>query len=88
MIRFEDILFHQPQVMEQVRTCAGLSTLRKKQHYIYLLEDAKGRSSTFLEAMTKYGSSRGRLDPFLIEDLQFAKSHLDMDLMRLFHYRI
>ena len=85
IIRFEDTLFHAEQVMQAIHDCVGVPT---NHSYEYLLNAAKdhGRSSSFVQALQKYGTDEGRLDGLSRDDLEYARTALDPKLMHLLHY--
>lgn len=84
-VRFEDIIFNAEKVMHVVAACAGLSV---NSPYRAMLEPSKdhGGSSSLLSAMIHYGTSAGRFDGMLPEDLEYAQVALDKELMQRFHY--
>ncbi|KAL7565086.1 hypothetical protein ACA910_005094 [Epithemia clementina (nom. ined.)] len=94
MIRFEDILFHTPQVMDAIRRCAGGEW--KNSHFNYQTASSKGGKKYFedikpqtsmLSAIIKYGQDNGRRTRNMTKyDLIFARKHLDQRLMDAFHY--
>lgn len=85
-IRFEDMLFHQEEVLKQITQCAGVSLQRST--YRYLLEKSKshGRSSDFFSAIVKYGSKKGRHKCMTKPDMDYARTALDSKLMETFKY--
>ena len=91
MTRFEDILFHQKEVFEQIMNCIGLRNHRDhhEREYQYGVDTAKnhGRSSDLVSAIIKYGTDRGRTSGFMTRDLQYAKDALDPELLQIFRYK-
>jgi hypothetical protein len=91
MVRFEDIIFHPKQITQTICECAG-GQLHTNQPFIYVVDSAKkgaahGTDKTsYVDALVKYGTERGRYTGFTRDDLQYALKHLDPDLMRLFGY--
>jgi len=86
IVRFEDTLFHAETVMEKIGECVGHSM--KKPHR-YFLEAAKesGKSRDLVNALSKYGSSRGRLSGLARSDFDYAQKALDPEMMSILHYR-
>jgi hypothetical protein len=91
MVRFEDIVFHPKQVTQTVCECAG-GQLHTNMPFQYVVESAKKGSAhgsektSYVDALSKYGTETGRYVGFTSDDLQYAQTHLDPDLMRLFGY--
>ena len=87
MIRFEDILFHVPEVLKAIFECLGIQR-GEGIPFRYHTERAKnhGGKTDFVDAIIKYGTSDGRTDGYESRDLNYAKKALDSELMNLFHY--
>jgi hypothetical protein len=94
MVRFEDLVFFPKQVTRTVCECAGGELNKEPFHYV--TESAKHGTSahgklsvrtTYVDALVKYGTERGRYDGYEPGDLRYAARHLDRELMRLFHYK-
>lgn len=86
MIRFEDTLFHAEKVMQIVNECVGSSESEITPFLYHLGKSKRGPSSDFPTALGKYGSERGRYDGMAEVDREYARSALDANLMRTFHY--
>jgi len=86
MIRFEDTIFHAEEVMRKVSQCVGIPM---RNTYQYYLKEAKshGNSVNFLTAMSRYGTDVGRIDNLTIQDLMYARTALDSELMEILHYQ-
>ena len=91
MVRFEDIVFHPKQVTQMVCECAG-GKIHPYTPFRYVVESAKKGSAhgtektSYVDALVKYGTEAGRYTGFTEDDLEYARKHLDPDLMRLFGY--
>mmetsp|Transcript_16719 Transcript_16719/g.31675 ORF Transcript_16719/g.31675 Transcript_16719/m.31675 type:complete len:422 (-) Transcript_16719:833-2098(-) len=91
MIRFEDILFHLDKVITQVCHCGG-GKLINHENGIHLKSESvkKGGShqgsSGLLSAIIRYGSDKHRLDGMTKEDIEYATSNVNADLMKSFGY--
>jgi hypothetical protein len=89
IVRYEDLLFHAEQVIQEVCSCAG-GKMRLKDKLIYK-HAPKGhihKSDTgFIKAVVQYGNAQMRRKGFLLEDLKYAYKHLRSDLMDIFHYQ-
>lgn len=86
IIRFEDTLFHAEKVMELIVECVGETM---KAPFQYHLEAAKehGKPADFIAALSKYGREEGRYGGLTDDDMSYAQSALDSELMHLFHYK-
>jgi hypothetical protein len=88
MIRFEDTLFHPKEVMRQVCQCGGAQTSKTLN---YLVDEAKWNhkhaQNNMVSAMIKYGTDAGRYHNMTEEDKQFARSALNPELIKAFHYQ-
>lgn len=96
LVRFEDLIFFPKQVTKTVCECAG-GELNPIRPFIFVTDSAKrgtgqhGKKSertTYIDALIKYGTEKGRYDGYESADLQFAREHLDPKLMELFQYRL
>jgi hypothetical protein len=95
LVRYEDVVFHPKQITRTVCECAG-GRLNIDDHpdrgFVYVTESAKkgaahGKTKTsYVDALIKYGTEAGRYDGFERADLEYARNHLDPELMRLFGY--
>lgn len=90
MVRFEDILFNGPSLVKSLSDCLGFKW--SIESFKYVLEESKthgsGAGSGFLSGLMRYGSHAGRLQRWTGPDLEYAKRHLDQDLLDLFHYSL
>ena len=90
IIRLEDMMFHAPEVITKVCECGG-GTMRKKFHYT--LGSAKGSggphkgANGLVSAIVKYSDEAKRVEGFTKDDLDFARSKLNKNLMDTFGYR-
>ena len=91
IVRFEDLVFHPKQVTQAVCECAGGEMNQQPFHYI--VDSAKkgdgahGKERTsYVDALVKYGTEKGRYKGMTGEDLRFAKRYLDPALMEMFGY--
>ena len=94
IVRFEDIIFHPKLITRTVCECAG-GEMNRNKPFKYIVDSAKkgaahgaqGQRTSYVDALVKYGTEAGRYKGFEEADLEYAKQHLDPDLMRLFGYR-
>lgn len=86
IIRFEDQLFHGEKVMKLISECSGLPM---KEPFTYMFNKSKvhGNPESFISAMSKYSSLKGRQTTMVPDDLNYAKTALDPELMRIFRYK-
>jgi hypothetical protein len=91
LIRFEDTLYHPKEVLKQVCQCGGAQLIDHQQHS-YLVDEAKWNhkhsQNNMISAMIKYGTDHRRYNNMTEDDLQFARSSLNRDLMTAFHYKV
>ena len=90
IVRFEDIIFRQKELMRQICTCAG--AVPTEDAFSYVVGAGKWGtshkgSSNLISAIVKYGSDQHRFDGMTKLDLKYASQYLDPDLMRFFQYR-
>ena len=90
IIRFEDLIYYPHRVVQTVCECAG-GQLRNKFHYI--VDSAKkgdaahgAVKTSYLDALIRYGTKKGRYKGFQPRDLEFAGAHLNPNMMRLLGY--
>lgn len=86
MIRFEDTLFHAERVMHLITECAGIETDEPFKYHIDSSKHLKS-SADFVTALGKYGSADGRYDGLTPPDMKYLQTHLDEELMKVFHYK-
>jgi len=94
IVRFEDLIFHAKSVITTVCQCAG-GTMQPK--FSYITNSAKKGTpgahgsrqdrTSFVDAIIRYGKDTSRLDGFTTDDIEFARSHLNLHLMDLFAYQ-
>ena len=88
MIRFEDFLFHGKEVMDMVCKCGGA---HQSSRFTYLVDEAKWShkhaQNNMVSAMVKYGTDGGRYQNMTHEDLEFAHTALNRDLVKAFGYQ-
>ena len=91
MVRFEDLIFHAEETVGEICKCGG-GTLKKR--FRYVEDSAKGQggphagSAGFLASLITYGNRTLRMEGILKEsaDVEYARKHLDGDLMDLIGY--
>jgi hypothetical protein len=93
LVRFEDLIFHAKEVTTKVCECAG-GTMQPK--FTYITNSAKKGTpgahgskqdrTSFIDALVRYGKDTDRLNGFTKEDIEFARSNLNLELMGLFSY--
>lgn len=98
IVRFEDVIFHPKEVTKLACECAGgkLNKPNKRtgQNFVYITESAKKgaahgtEKTSYIDAIVKYGTIKGRYNGFYSEDLKFAKENLDPNLVNLFGYKL
>jgi hypothetical protein len=94
IIRFEDVVFHPKEVTKLACECAG-GRLRPNQKFIYITDSAKkGKAhgndkdkTSYVDALVKYGTVKGRYSGYYNQDIEYANSHLDPNIMNLFGYQ-
>lgn len=95
LVRFEDLIFFPQQVTKAVCECAG-GELNPHRPFKFIVESAKkgdsahGKKSertTYIDALVKYGTEKGRYKGYTREDLDYVRKHLDPRLMELFRYK-
>ena len=95
VIRFEDMLFHTVQVMDEIRTCLGAAW--KHEEFVFQAAPAKthpyfakfkNAPSSLVSAMIKYGwdNRQRRVGSMTEYDQKFAHEVLDAGLLEQFHY--
>lgn len=95
LVRFEDLVFFPQQVTKTVCECAG-GELNPGRPFKFIVNSAKrgdaahGKMSertTYIDALMKYGTEKGRYKGFTRDDLDYLRKHLDPKLMQLFRYK-
>lgn len=92
IVRFEDLVFFPKQVVRQVCQCAGGAM--EDGPFQYIVESAKKGSAHgaksqrtgFVDAIIRYGTSKGRWRGMTRQDLEYAKQTLGVRLLNEFHY--
>lgn len=95
--RFEDLIFHPKELLSIVCECAGAKA--KQDAFSYVVGEGKWGSkvhegsSNLISAMIRYGkdgsdvpAEKRRTASLTVEDLEFAREHLDPNLMHIFQY--
>ena len=91
IVRFEDVVFHPKEITRIACECAGGKLNKGPFHYI--AESAKRghahgtEKTSYVDALIKYGTEAGRYNGFESPDLEYARAHLDPELMGLFGYK-
>ena len=93
-ISFEDIIFHPKEVTKTFCECAG-GELDQHHKFHFIVDSAKkggdkihGKHRTsYLDALKKYGTEKGRYDLYQQPDLDYSTKHLDHTLMEAFQYK-
>jgi len=85
LVRLEDMLFRPDKTMKAINECVGITIPHEYQYYLYKSK-IHGDSADFVQALGKYGKEKGRYESLTADDLEYAKTALDPDLMRLFQY--
>ena len=89
VIRFEDLLFRQEEIVTSVCSCAGGKMLKE---FLKFDSSAKGEKGAHggghgrKEALARYGSEEVRNKDFSELDLAYFDRFADKTLMELFHY--
>jgi hypothetical protein len=95
IVRYEDLIFHPRAVTEAVCRCAG-GSLKKDGHFEFVVNSAKKGPTAhgpmelrtgFIKAIIKYGKATHRHDKYTEQDLEYAKTYLDKDMMEFFRYK-
>jgi hypothetical protein len=95
MVRFEDLVFFPQQVTKVVCECAG-GELNHREPFRFIVDSAKkgigqhGKKSertTYIDALIKYGTEKGRYLGYNQKDLDYIRKYMDPELLRLFRYK-
>jgi len=92
LVRFEDLLYRQEEVVTIVKRCIGMDDERgageAKMPFKYFLRQSKyhGSPTEFIDALNKYASHENRHRGLTDDDRAYAASALHPDLMRAFNY--
>ena len=93
-VRFEDLLFHAEHVVTSLCSCVGGQMILHKGKFKYVEESAKPNrgvhagASDLVSAILRYGNPELRLEGWTKEDLDYAKQHLDQNLMDRYNYTL
>jgi len=96
LVRFEDLIFYPQQVTKTVCECAG-GKLLEGRPFQFVVESAKRgigqhgskkERTTYIDALVKYGTEKGRYNGYDEADLEYAKQHLSPELLELFQYKL
>lgn len=91
ILRFEDMLLHAPTIVHMIGTCAGVDNVTLAMRpFKYQIQSAKGHGShtDFFKAILKSGDTQTRIKNMTTEDIKFAMTHLDPELMKVMQYRM
>ena len=92
VVRFEDLIYHPRAVVQKACECAG-GQLRNK--FRYIVESAKkgekqhgpqAQRTSYLTALSRYGTKEGRYKGFQPSDMNYAGQHLNTTLMQTLAY--
>ena len=93
IVRFEDLVFYPQEVTKTVCECAG-GELNPNQPFKFIVESAKHGAAahgkertTYIDALVKYGTEKGRYKGFEDPDLEYARQHLSPKLLEIFQYK-
>jgi hypothetical protein len=86
IIRYEDMLLHADYVMRKILECAGVQPAEDR--FVYHLTPSKkhGKPVDFVSAIFKNTQVQSRYNYMTSADIQYARQHLDAELMDAFHY--
>jgi len=86
MIRFEDILYRQEDVIRKIRECIGMDTSKP---FIFQSESPKwhGNPTDFITALRKYVTGSKRSRGLNDDDRRYAREKLNAELMEIFRYK-
>jgi hypothetical protein len=89
IVRFEDMLLHAPTIVHMIGTCAGVDNVTlSNAPFRYQVKSAKdhGSHTDFVKAILKSGNIDARLRNMTKDDIQFATTQLDSQLIEAMHY--
>lgn len=86
VVRFEDILFHGPRLLEILNDCIGMNATQKPFRHKMTQAKKHGRSSDFATALAQYGPGFQKLRGLTQDDINFARVALNSSLLETFHY--
>lgn len=92
IVRVEDLWFRPRKVLEIIQKCTGA---KQASEFFYVVASSKwehvrehGPQSSWVSAIVKHGNPANRLLNLTSEDLAFAKTALDDELIRRFRYDV
>jgi hypothetical protein len=93
MIRFEDVLFHLPQVVQEIRDCVGgyAKHVQIKVHANAAKDHTSGSSkkaSNLIKTIFKTADVEARLSDLSQAELEYTQQVMDRDLMKTFMYNL
>jgi hypothetical protein len=92
IVRFEDAIFHPKELTKIACECAGGEL--NKTPFRYEVESAKKgtahgkEKTTYVDALIKYGTEKGRYKGYEAADLEYARENLDPHLLEIFVYKL
>ena len=87
LIRFEDLVFQPVTVLREIADCVD-GTLAHPIQYQVQSSKSHGSGTDYIQALIKTADTQLRLYNLTAEDLDFARTHLDAELLRLFRYNV
>jgi hypothetical protein len=93
IVRMEDLVFHPKEVTKVVCECAG-GQLNNGQFQFVVDSAKKGEAAhgkvrtSYVDALIRYGTEKGRYNGFEEADIEFARENLDPALMQAFGYKV
>jgi hypothetical protein len=94
IVRFEDLQFHAKEMINLVCECAGAVPRDPNAAFTYIVDSGKwgaghrGQQTNLITAMIKYGTDARRFSGMTREDMEYAATALDPELMQLFQYEM
>lgn len=87
LVRFEDMLWQAPTILERIATCVGT---QRANPVAYQVKASKGHGSGtgLVKAILKSGNATLRYGQLTNEDLQYANQHVDHELLERVQYSI
>lgn len=85
LIRFEDLVFQPVTVLREIADCVD-GTLASEIQYQVKSSKPHGSGTDYIKALIKTADTELRARNLTADDAEFARAHLDPDLMKLFHY--
>lgn len=90
IVRYEDALFNPKFLTKTICHCAG-GVMKQDKDFKHVVGAAKTmpihKGSNGLEqALLRYSNSTVRKEQYFKEDIDYALQHLDLNLMKFFHY--